>query len=406
MSQFLTPPLFQAFDASANPRVGAKAYIYGTGTTALLSLFSNELLTTPQANPMIADAAGVFPNCFIAETKFKVVLKTSADVIVATRDPVYSTGQADNVSASNVSFDGSGIGFSSTNVQDALVEMYGSVAKLSGADFLGPVTVSQNSTGAFFQAVSTDDGAAAAPSFEAYRNSASPAAADVLGEVPFYGKDSTDAKTLYAAIRAVLIDPVNATEDGELLIRTVLAGTLADRLHIRGGAYMEGASGGDKGAGTFNATGVFENGVRIGAADAVLEDQKASGTDAQLLAAGAFRTRDLNTKVRDVFSLITLSTNQFTPSVSGWVEWSTPAKGSELFQSRLFNVTDTAAVGYSSSGYSNAGGEEHTTSCFGGAPVVAGKTYRIEQRNGGGNGGIATSYGTEVYTRVQFWRTA
>lgn len=132
MPQYLSTPLFQASDASANPLVGAKEYIYQTGTTTLLSLFSDELLTTPISNPLIADSAGVFPLCFIAETKFKVVLKTSADVTLYTRDPVYSTGQADVVSASNVSFDGTGIGFSSTNVQDAIVELYGSGVTLSG----------------------------------------------------------------------------------------------------------------------------------------------------------------------------------------------------------------------------------------------------------------------------------
>lgn len=122
MSNFLTSAFLQALDASANPFVSGTLTIYQSGTTTPLSLFSNEGLTTPLANPLTADAYGVFPTAFIAETRFKAVLKNSAGTTIRTVDPVFATGRPDNIAADDVSFDGSGIGFSSTNVQDALEE--------------------------------------------------------------------------------------------------------------------------------------------------------------------------------------------------------------------------------------------------------------------------------------------
>lgn len=123
MSQFLTPIFLQGADSSANPLTGAKLYIYQSGTTTLLSLFSDDALVSPIANPIVADAAGVFAGAFLEETTFKAILKTSADVTLYTRDPVYSIGQADDVSAANVSFDGTELGFSSDNLQDAITEL-------------------------------------------------------------------------------------------------------------------------------------------------------------------------------------------------------------------------------------------------------------------------------------------
>lgn len=144
-----------------------------------------------------------------------------------------------------------------------------------------------------------------------------------------------------------------------------------------------------------------------GAPTAVLEDQKSSGTDGGTFTSGAWRTRDLNTEVLDASGVISISANQFTPTVDGWVEWSCPAYGVADHQSRLFNVTDSAVVSYgmgNTTKLSDAGGASS-----GGGPVTANKTYRIEHRAGSTvstNGfGKAYSFGTEVYTRVLFFRT-
>jgi len=148
-----------------------------------------------------------------------------------------------------------------------------------------------------------------------------------------------------------------------------------------------------------------------GAPDAVMEDQKASATAGGTFTSGAWQTRDLNTEVRDASTLVSIAANAFTPTVAGWVEWSAPASNVGQHKTRLFNVTDTTVAGVGSSEQS-AGSADTQTRSVGGAPVVAGKAYRIEHQctttiatNGFGRAsGFAST--VEVYARVQFWRTA
>lgn len=147
------------------------------------------------------------------------------------------------------------------------------------------------------------------------------------------------------------------------------------------------------------------------APNAVLEDQKSAGTDGGTFNPSTWVKRTLNTEVYDPDGLISVASSEFTPTVNGWVEWSAPAREVYAHKTRLYNVTGAAVVGYGSSelsGDSTAGAGFHTRS-FGGAPVSAGTTYRIEHyatttrtTDGLGN---ALGIGTEVYTRLQFWRT-
>jgi hypothetical protein len=82
-------PRQDCFDTNGAPRAGAKLYFYTTGTTTPLATYADSALVTPNANPVIADSAGLFGEIFLTQTAvYKVVLKTSADVVVWTADPV------------------------------------------------------------------------------------------------------------------------------------------------------------------------------------------------------------------------------------------------------------------------------------------------------------------------------
>ena len=263
MAQFLTPSLLQVLNSSGQPYSGAKLYIYQTGTTTALSLYSDEALATPAANPVVADSAGYFANVFIAETKFKAVIKDSSDVTLKTLDPVYSIGASDAVSAANVSFDGTAIGYAATNVQDAIEEVDTVYAALTGAAFTGAVTITRSVIGAYLSMESTEAGASSGPNIEMYRNSATPAASDALGSIIGYGEDDAGNKQQYTGIKSTISDPTSGSEDGILTVETTVAGTLADRVHVGGGVYTEGVTGGDKGAGTVNATTLYQAGVAV-----------------------------------------------------------------------------------------------------------------------------------------------
>jgi hypothetical protein len=156
--------------------------------------------------------------------------------------------------------------------------------------------------------------------------------------------------------------------------------------------------------GQWNSNGLGGEGrnLTISAAPvAVIEDQKASGTAAQTLSAAVWTTRDLNTLVRNLNTAMALATNAFTPAANGWVEWMTT--GYDTFTTRLWNVTDGVVVAM---GMPMVTGTTVVNRSFGGAPVVAGKTYRLEQRSASTRaGGAAASQGTEVYSRVKYWYT-
>jgi hypothetical protein len=63
---------------------GAKLYFYATGTTTLQNVYQDINLTTAHANPVVADAAGVFAPIYLdpSVTAYRVKLTTSADVLV------------------------------------------------------------------------------------------------------------------------------------------------------------------------------------------------------------------------------------------------------------------------------------------------------------------------------------
>lgn len=60
---------------------GAKWYFYQSGTTTPQSVYTTAALSTPHSNPVVADAAGKFPNIFFnAALSYRGVLKTADDV--------------------------------------------------------------------------------------------------------------------------------------------------------------------------------------------------------------------------------------------------------------------------------------------------------------------------------------
>lgn len=63
---------------------------------------------------------------------------------------------------------------------------------------------------------STDTTAAAGPVFSLYRDSASPAASDLIGYQKFDGRDSAGNRQNYASILAQIVDPTTTSEDGAL----------------------------------------------------------------------------------------------------------------------------------------------------------------------------------------------
>lgn len=78
------------------PRLGisvaasAKLYAYEPGTTTLRSTYTTSALSVANANPLVADSAGLFAAVYIDPALgYKFVLKTSADVEIWSQDNAY-----------------------------------------------------------------------------------------------------------------------------------------------------------------------------------------------------------------------------------------------------------------------------------------------------------------------------
>ena len=79
---------------------------------------------------------------------------------------------------------------------------------------------------------STDAGATAAPLLDLYRDSATPAVSDTLGEIEFNGKDSAGNKQAYGLIHASILSPTTTAEQGQIHFETATAGALTEKMII------------------------------------------------------------------------------------------------------------------------------------------------------------------------------
>ena len=154
---------------------------------------------------------------------------------------------------------------------------------------------------------------------------------------------------------------------------------------------------------------------------AVIVDEKALGTVGGTFTTGAWRTRDLQTKVTDEDVIVTIATNAFTLTTGSYlIRWSAPALWAGSHQTRLYDVTGTAGVGTGSSEYSAPvpGGypgsiNQVLNRSVGSARVNisgASNVYTIEHRcsttTSSEGWGVAGSFGVEVYTIVEIYKEA
>lgn len=97
----------QFFDNNGNPLSGGKIYTYEAGTTTPLATYTSSTGNTAHTNPIVLDSGGRVPSGEIwnALQLYKFVLKTSADVTIATYDNV---GSSFNATAIIANFTGNG----------------------------------------------------------------------------------------------------------------------------------------------------------------------------------------------------------------------------------------------------------------------------------------------------------
>jgi hypothetical protein len=96
-------------------------------------------------------------------------------------------------------------------------------------------TITTSSTDTPLSLVYTGAAANVGPVLDLYRNSASPADNDLLGEISFRGRNDNSQDVDFATIFSTVIDASDGTEDGEISFKTMKAGTLTETLVMQSG---------------------------------------------------------------------------------------------------------------------------------------------------------------------------
>jgi len=111
---------------------------------------------------------------------------------------------------------------SSTDLVSDTSPQLGGNLDLNSSDITGTGNI--NITGTL-DLTSTDAGSAAAPELTLYRNSASPADADYIGQLKFSGENDAGGKKVFAKITGKIGDASSGTEDGIIEIAHIKAGS-------------------------------------------------------------------------------------------------------------------------------------------------------------------------------------
>jgi len=147
------------------------------------------------------------------------------------------------------------------------------------------------------------------------------------------------------------------------------------------------------------------------APDVIVEDQKAANTEGGTFTSGARATRVLNTLVRNVASLASLSANAVTlPAGTYRFRWSAPAFSVDAHKTWLRNTTDSTDAGVGVQAFSISTGSGWSISEGSAVVTIAGsKTFTIEHRcqtSKASNGlGTASNFGSvEIFARLEIWK--
>jgi hypothetical protein len=265
---------------------------------------------------------------------------------------------------------------------------------------------------------SVNAGAGEGPILDLYRNSASPAADDLLGVVQFTFNDGAGVKTVGPKIRAILLDPTDGSEDASLSFETRVGGSLVVRARLGNGLQVGPAPvGGDLGNGTVNVgAGYFVNGVRGAPVDYLeYRDLKPAGTPGGTATAGAWFARELNAEAHDAAGHGTLTGNQLTLAAGTYEVWATStAWAIGNYQLRLRDVSSNVTLVLGTTEYANlASGMTTRGSLAGRFTIASAAPIELQMRvefsratNGLGDAGPGNWGEDEVYTVLRLWKTA
>lgn len=234
--------IFTALDANGDPIGGAKLNFYLTGTTTRADTFTDNALSVAHTNPVVADASGRFAPIYLVARQYKVVFTDASDVTLWTFDPLQGgVGTIRDANKNEVlEFGSVANAVNHWSMSNAIAgnapvfEVVGTDANINGV-------IRVKGTGGFV-----------------VNNSAGASLLQVTG-----GANIANWPDIRAASTGNAV--VHAVEGSDAATQHTWATRVAsaedNRAHLADGFWMEGATGGDQGAGTINATAVSRNGI-------------------------------------------------------------------------------------------------------------------------------------------------
>ncbi len=133
-----------------------------------------------------------------------------------------------------------------------------------------PVVTYSSSTQQFVTLNYSNDTAGEGPGLLLRRDSASPAANDLIGVIKFEGDNDVGTVRSYMQMTATIDNPANLNEDGTWRLQVRRGGALNTRMLVRDGIQIGSPTGGDKGSGTINVdTGIYKDNVELPYTNAV-----------------------------------------------------------------------------------------------------------------------------------------
>ena len=248
---------------------------------------------------------------------------------------------------------------------------------------------------------------------------------DAVGSANFFGYDG--AANIELANITATVDGTPGTNDmpGRLTFSTTADGAAAPTERFRiGNAGQLGIGGATYGTagqvltsgGASAAPSWAAPSAASGVPDVILEDQKSSGTNGGTGVENAWTTRTLNTPYRNLNSLATLSSNQFTlPAGTYYINCRSPFYYADgFYRIRLWNVTSNSQerLGYNAYaiGGTSPNRPNQIDANLDAVVTLAGSTtFRIEYYCTNFilealNLGPASGLGTEIYTSVKIWK--
>jgi hypothetical protein len=143
--RIIVPNIMPALDINADPVPGAKLYFYLNETTTLTTVYTTSALSVAHANPVVADASGVFPSIFADTALAFSIALTDADGA-----PIVGLRNRDNVTATTFYGDDvvaeceAAATAAAASAADAAATLAGAVLRYNAKSEIAAATISGN----------------------------------------------------------------------------------------------------------------------------------------------------------------------------------------------------------------------------------------------------------------------